>query len=80
VPVWGEAPQADPCRDRRKLTSARSKNFDDVKRLMAQQARETGGNAVVDFKYGPKSAGFWRSLIDCDDVHWCWEGKIAFVP
>jgi hypothetical protein len=59
------------------LTSAQLKNLDDVKRLMAERVRSAGGNAVVDFKYGQKSVGFWRSLIDRDDVHWHGEGQIA---
>lgn len=61
------------------LTSAQLKNLDDVKRLMANQTRAAGGNAVVDFKYGQRSVGFWRSLIDRDDVYWYGEGKVAFV-
>jgi hypothetical protein len=59
------------------LTSAQLKNLDDVKRLMANQTRNAGGNAVVDFKYGQRSVGFWRSLIDRDDVHWYGEGNVA---
>jgi hypothetical protein len=61
------------------LTSAQLKNLDDVKRLMADRAKEAGGNAVVDFKYGQRSVGFWRSLIDRDDVNWYGEGRIALL-
>jgi hypothetical protein len=61
------------------LTSAQLKNLDDVKRLMANQARAAGGNAIVDFKYGQRSVGFWRSLIDLDDVYWYGEGNVALV-
>jgi hypothetical protein len=61
------------------LTSAQLKNLDDVKRLMADQTRAAGGNAVVDFNYGQKSVGFWRSLVDRDDVCWYGEGKVAVV-
>lgn len=61
------------------LTSAQLKNLDDVKRLLVGQVRAAGGNAVVDFKYGQRSVGFWRSLIDRDDVHWYGEGKVAFL-
>lgn len=61
------------------FTSAQLKNLDDVKRLMVGQVRAAGGNAVVDFKYGQRSVGFWRSLIDRDDVHWYGEGKAALV-
>ncbi len=61
------------------LTSAQLKNLDDVKRLMADRVREAGGNAVVDFEYGQRSVGFWRSLIDRDDVNWYGEGRIAVL-
>ena len=61
------------------LTSAQLKNLDDVKRLMAEQTRAAGGNAIVGFKYGQRSVGFWRSLIDRDDVHWYGEGKAALL-
>ena len=57
--------------------SAQLKNLDDVKRLMAEQVRAAGGNAVVDFKYGQRSVGFWGSLFDRDDVNWYGEGPIA---
>lgn len=59
------------------LTSAQLKNLDDVKRLMAERTRLAGGDAVVDFKYGQRSVGFWRSLVDRDDVTWYGEGQIA---
>ena len=55
------------------------KDLDDVKRLMAKRVREQGGNAVVDFRYGQRSVGFWRSLIDRDDVSWYGEGNIALL-
>lgn len=61
------------------LTSSQLKNLDDVKRLMAKQASASGGNAVVDFKYGQRSVGFWKSLVDRDDVQWYGEGQIAII-
>ena len=61
------------------LSSAQLKNLDDVKRLMAREARESGGNTIVDFRYGQRSVGFWRSLFDRDDVNWYGEGKIAVL-
>jgi hypothetical protein len=61
------------------LSSAQLKNLDDVKRLMAKEARESGGNTIVDFKYGQRSVGFWRSLLDLDDVHWYGTGSIAVL-
>jgi hypothetical protein len=61
------------------ITSAQLKNLDDVKRLLADMARKNGCEAVVDFKYGQRSVGFLKSLIDRDDVHWYGEGKIALL-
>jgi uncharacterized protein YbjQ (UPF0145 family) len=61
------------------LPSAQLKDLDDVKRLMVSEARKAGGNAVVEFKYGQRSVGFWRSLIDRDDVHWYGTGSIAVL-
>ncbi len=60
--------------------SAQLKNLDDVKRLMADQAKKKRGNAIIDFKYGQKSVGFWASIFDRDDVKWYGEGKIAVIP
>jgi hypothetical protein len=61
------------------FTSAQLRNLDDVKRLMTQQVRAAGGNAVIEFKYGQRSVGFWALIIDRDDVHWYGEGKIADI-
>jgi hypothetical protein len=62
------------------LVSAQLKNLNDVKQAMAAQVRKAGGNAVVEFKYGQKSVGFWRSLFDLDDIKWYGQGSIAVVP
>ncbi len=62
------------------LRSAQLKNLDDVKRIMANEARAAGGNAIVDFNYGQRSVGFFASLFQRDDVNWYGEGKIAIVP
>jgi len=59
--------------------SAQLKNLDDVKRLMARQVLEAGGNAVVDFKYGQKSVGLLASFFQRDDVNWHGSGTIAVV-
>jgi hypothetical protein len=61
------------------LTSAQLKNLEDVKQLMAKEVMLVGGNAVIEFNYGQKSVGFWRSLFDRDDVNWYGEGRIAVV-
>lgn len=62
------------------IRSAQLKDLDDVKILMARQVKAAGGNAVVDFKYGQRSVGFFASLFQRDDVNWYGEGKIAVVP
>ena len=59
------------------IKSAQLKSLDDVKRLMIQQVRAAGGNAVVDFRYGQKSVGFLASLLQRDDVNWYGSGQIA---
>ena len=61
------------------FASAQLKNLDDVKRLMAEQVRSAGGNAVVNFNYGQKSVGFWESIFSRDDVNWYGAGSIAFI-
>ena len=62
------------------LTQAQLMTLDDVKDLMLSKVRELGGNAVVDFKYGQKSVGFWKSLMSLDDVAWYGTGTIAKIP
>jgi hypothetical protein len=61
------------------FTPGQLRSLDDVKSLMAQKAREVGGNAVVDFKYGQRSVGFFRSLLNLDDVVWYGSGTIASI-
>ncbi|SFJ07542.1 hypothetical protein SAMN05421753_11573 [Planctomicrobium piriforme] len=61
------------------FASAQMKNLDDVKRMMAAKAKAVGGNAVVQFAYGQKSAGFLASLFSRDDVNWYGNGQIARV-
>lgn len=62
------------------LVSTQLKNLDDVKRLLAQQVRKSGGNALIEFKYGQKSVGFFASLFMRDDVNWYGSGLIATIP
>lgn len=61
------------------FSNAQLKTLDDVKREMARQVKLSGGNAVVDFKYGQRSGGFWRCLFSLDNVCWKGEGKIARI-
>lgn len=62
------------------IRSAQLKNLDDVKRIMAAQAKSRGGNAIVEFRYGQRSVGFWASLFQRDDVSWYGEGQIVSLP
>lgn len=62
------------------LTSAQLKSLDDVKQLLVERAKAAGGNAVVCFRYGQRSVGFWESLFHRDDVGWYGSGLIAVLP
>jgi uncharacterized protein YbjQ (UPF0145 family) len=62
------------------IEQAQLKSLNDVKKLMAAEARQSGGNAIVDFKYGQRSVGWLRSLWQMDDVNWYGTGIIAALP
>lgn len=61
------------------LSSAQLKTLDDVKQIMADRARASGGNAIVNFKYGQRSVGLLASLFQRDDVSWYGSGTIARI-
>jgi uncharacterized protein YbjQ (UPF0145 family) len=61
------------------LKSAQLSTLDDVKRVLAAQAKQLGANAVVDFQYGQKSVGIFASLFSRDDVNWHGSGVAAVV-
>lgn len=58
------------------------KTLDCVKDQLAEQAIKLGGNAVVKFKYGQKSYGWFRaSLCSIDDnIKWYGNGVVAIIP
>ncbi len=62
------------------VQQAQLKNLDDVKRQMAQEAKACGGNSIVDFEYGQRSVGWFRSLFQLDDINWYGSGTIAIIP
>ena len=62
------------------LTQSQLKTLKDVKRELAARASKAGGNAIVDFEYGQKSVGWFRSILQLDDVNWYGSGTIARVP
>ena len=61
------------------ITQSQLKTLKDVKKEMAARAVKAGGNAIVEFKYGQKSVGFFRSLLQIDDVNWYGTGTISQV-
>ena len=61
------------------FASAQTRTLDDVKRLLAREAKAKRGNAVVGFRYGQKSVGLLRSLASRDDVNWYGSGTAAVV-
>lgn len=61
------------------FVNAQLKSLDDIKVVMAREARRKGGNAVVDFKYGQKQRSFWESLFSLDDVRWEASGTVAVI-
>lgn len=58
------------------------KTLDCVKEQLSEKAIELGGNAVVEFKYGQKSAGWFRASLLAldDDVKWYGSGYVAVLP
>jgi hypothetical protein len=56
------------------------KSLRDVKHELAVRASRVGGNAIVDFKYGQRSYGIFRSLFHLGDHYWHGAGTIARVP
>lgn len=54
------------------------KSLDDLKDRMAIFIKSSGGNAVLNFKYGQRST-FWKSFFGMDDVFWYGSGDIAKI-
>ncbi len=50
------------------------KTLEDVKNEMAKKVKAQGGDALIQFTYGQKSSGFWKSLFSIDDVIWWGKG------
>ena len=58
------------------FSQSQLKNLNDVKRKLAREVKNKGGNCLINFKYGQKSS-FWTTLIGIDNVSWYGEGDIA---
>lgn len=66
------------CRIHGLFSQAQLKNLNDVKRKLAREVKNKGGNCLINFKYGQKSS-FWTTLISVDNVNWYGEGDIAKI-
>ena len=62
--------------------NAQIQTLDCVKEQLAEKAMMLGANAVVEFKYGQKSSGWFKSsLFSLDDnIKWFGGGIAAIVP
>lgn len=62
--------------------NAQLKNLDCVKEQLMEKAKAIGGNAVVNFTYGQKSSGWFKSsLLSLDDnIKWYGSGTAAILP
>ncbi len=55
--------------------SRQNSNLTEVKRQLATQVRECGGNALVNFRYGQKKHNWWEYLaLKWDTESWHGEG------
>ena len=61
------------------IQQSQLKTLKDVKTEMAKRVQQAGGNAVIDFKYGQQSVGWFRSILQLDDVNWYGNGVVAIV-
>ena len=57
------------------------KNLNDIKKQLVQKAKSLGANAIIDFKYGQKSASAFRSMLLAfdDNINWYAEGTAAVL-
>ena len=62
--------------------NAQSRTLDNVKDQLVDKAIAMGANAVVNFQYGQKTSGWFKSsLFQLDDnVKWYGSGMAAIIP
>ncbi len=62
--------------------NSQSQTLDCVKDQFVEKTLRLGGNAVVNFQYGQKTAGWFKSMLcSCDDdVRWHGNGMAAILP
>lgn len=84
--IEGFEPSAKVLKDieYKKLFSFNSQiqTLDCVKEQLIEQTIALGGNAVINFKYGQKSSGWFKSaLFSLDDnIKWYGSGTAAIIP
>lgn len=59
--------------------NAQMASLNDIKVLMVAECKSKGGNAIVGFTYGQRSAGFWASIASRDDIRWYGSGYVAKI-
>ena len=62
--------------------NAQLKTLNDVKDQLIEKAQMLGANAIVNFTYGQKSSGWFKSaLFSLDDnIKWYGSGEAAILP
>ena len=56
--------------------------LDCVKDQLVEKAIALGGNAIINFKYGQKSSGWFKSALFAldDNIKWYGSGTAAIIP
>ncbi len=56
-------------------------NLDNVKEQLSNKAKELGGNAIINFKYGQKNTTWFRSMLLAfdDNVNWFGTGEVVLL-
>ena len=62
--------------------NAQIQTIDCVKDQLVEQTIALGGNAVINFKYGQKSSGWFKSSLFAldDNIKWHGNGLAAILP
>ena len=61
--------------------NSQSKTLDCVKDQFIEKAKALGGNIIIDFKYGQKTVGWFKSFLFSldDDIRWYGSGVVATI-
>ncbi|MBO5224347.1 MAG: hypothetical protein J6C23_07545 [Clostridia bacterium] len=62
--------------------NSQNQTIDYVKDQLVKKTIALGGNAVIHFKYGQKSVGWFKSILlgFDDDIQWYGSGLAAILP